>query len=212
MALVDLTFPIEASSAPFQTREKLISNRAGAYTGVIHDFHHNSMAGSYIDFPGHVRETDDGLDAATYPPEKFFRVPAAVIRLNRAGGSGKILAPELESAFGDQKGGGALVVNALGRRRFDEIASRSVYLGRDAVQWIINKKFHLLVSDVYESDSDPQNVFPDLFRAGISTVCCPVNLHLLTGPGVRVTVLFPRFSGAVQLPCRILAETGCSNP
>lgn len=214
MGLIDLTLPSNESVPSrdlFQTDEKRISNPAGVYTGIIHHFRHNSMVGTYIDFPGHVKETDDGTDAANYPPEKVFRVKATVIHLDRQDGSGRVGADELAASSPGIAPGGALILNALGKKRFDEIASRSVYLGKDAVQWIIEKGFHLLVSDVYESDADPQNVFPDLFRKGIATVCCPVNMHLLTEPEFRVTVLFPRFARATQLPCRILAETGCGD-
>lgn len=212
MRLIDLTLPSNESASgrdSFQTEEKRISNPAGTYTGIIHHFRHNSMAGTYIDFPSHVKETDDGTNAANYPAEKVFRVPAAVIHLDRTDGSGKIGAAELASVCQNWNRGGALILNALGKRRFDQIAERSVYLGREAVRWIIEQGFHLLISDVYESNRDPQNVFPDLFRGGVSTVCCPVNLHLLTEPGFRATVLFPRFVRATQLPCRILVETGC---
>lgn len=212
MGLIDLTLPSNGSAAgrdPFQTEEKRISNPAGAYTGIIHHFRHNSMVGTYIDFPSHVQETDDGSDAANYPPEKVFRVPAAVIHLDRADGSDKIGADELAAGCPDWNKGGALILNALGVRRFDQIAGQSVYLGKDAVSWISRNGFHLLISDVYESNADPQNVFPDLFKGGVSTVCCPVNLHLLTEPEFRVTVLFPRFVRATQLPCRVLVETAC---
>lgn len=212
MNLIDLTLPSNESAAgqeAFQTEKKRISNPAGAYTGIIHHFRHNSMVGTYIDFPSHVKETDDGSDACNYPPGKVFRVPAAVIHLDRASGSGKIEADELAAAGPDWNQGGALILNALGKRRFDQIAGQSVYLGKEAVSWISRNGFHLLISDVYESKTDPQNVFPDLFRNGVATVCCPVNLHLLTEPGFRVTVLFPRFVRATQLPCRVLVETGC---
>jgi len=212
MKLIDLTLPSNESASgrdSFQTEELRISNSAGAYTGIIHHFRHNSMVGTYIDFPSHVKETDDGSDGCNYPLEKIFRVPAAVIHLDRASGSGKIGADELAAACPNWNRGGALILNALGKRRFDQIVERSVYLGKEAVNWISRKGFHLLISDVYESNADPQNVFPDLFRNGISTVCYPINLHLLTEPGFRVTVLFPRFVGATQLSCRVLCETGC---
>jgi kynurenine formamidase len=214
MSLIDLTLPVNESVSSrniFKTEEMRISNQAGNYTAIIHHFAHNSMTGTYIDFPSHVKETDNGTNAANYPPEKIFRVPAAAIHLDRADGSGKFGADDLAAGCPDWNKRGALILNALGMRRFDQIAERSVYLGKEAVRWIVEKGFHLLISDVYESNTDPQNVFPDLFRHGVATVCYPVNLHLLTQPGFRVTVLFPRFGRATQLPCRILAETGCGD-
>jgi kynurenine formamidase len=214
MHIVDLTLPANESAPDqecVQTKEMNIANKGGAYTAVIHDFRHNSMTGTYIDFPSHIRETDDGSDAANYPTEKIFRVPAAVIHLDRADGSGRIGAEELSQACPPWNRKGALILNALGKRRFDQIVTRSVYLGKDAVQWVVQKGFWLFISDVYESNTDPQNVFPDFFRGGIATVCCPVNLQLLTKPEFKVTVLFPRFAGATQLPCRVLVETGCKD-
>lgn len=212
MSLVDLTLSINDSKekvSAVQTEELRISNQAGSYTGIIHHFNHNSMVGSYIDFPSHVKETNDGSDAANYPLEKLFQIPADVIRLNRADGSGRIAADELAAACSNRNKSGALILNSLGRRRFDQIAMQSVYLGKDAVRWIIDRGIHLLISDVYESNTDPQNVFPNLFQNGIATICLPINLHLLTEPDFLVTVLFPRFARATQLPCRVIVETGC---
>jgi hypothetical protein len=64
---------------------------------------------------------------------------------------------------------------------------------------------HLLVSDVYEA-AEPRGVFLDLFGNGISALCCPINLDLLTASSVKITVLMPRFPGVTQLPCRAVAE------
>lgn len=178
------------------------------YTGVVWHFQHDSMAGTYIDFPGHIKETDDGLDAVTYPLEKLFRVKAAVIHLRRASGSGRIGAEELAAACPSPSGAGALILNALGPLRFDQIEERSVYLGKDAVRWIIDAGFHLLVSDVFESNSDPQQVFNLLFAQGVSTVCCPNYLHRVDQPVVRLTALPLCFRTANQLPCRIVVELG----
>ena len=219
MQIIDLTLPIAtredeklAPDAPWeetatiQTRQWLIGDGADAYTARVHYLRHWGMAGTYIDFPGHIVETDDGSDAASMPAERLFRLRASVIRLDRPSGSGRISASELVEAAPSPVTGQALIVNALGSRRFDEIEERSVYFGSDAVRWIIETGVHLLVSDVYESDTDPQNVFPDLFAAGVYTVCCPVNLHGITCPNVHVTALPMRFATATQLPCRVIVE------
>ena len=209
MTLVDLTLPITTASTgqPAACLEKWpIVAGDDSYTANVYSFAHDSMAGTYIDFPGHVEHTDDGQDASTYPLEELYRLSAEVIHLNREDGSGLVSAEELAEAGGDSGPARALVINALGDRRFDEIRSRSVYLGRGAVDWIIQKGVHLLVSDIYESDDAPQGVFPALFGAGISTVCNPVNLHLLRGRGIRITALPLKFPTVTQLPCRLLAE------
>ena len=208
MHLIDLTLPVSGptgNNSSVRVEERIIAHGTTKYTGMIYHFAHDSMVGTYIDFPGHIKETDDGLDAEHYPIEKLFCVDAAVIRLNREDGSGAVTVAELQAACPCRVNGGALIINALGKLRFDEIESRSVWLDKDAIQWIINTGVHLLVSDIYESKA-LHGVFYDLFGSGVSTVCCPVNLHMLTAPRVKLTVLMVRFSGVTQLPCRVLAE------
>ena len=205
MPLIDLSLALPARApdgAVVVTQEEL---RIQNYTGMVYHFRHDSMAGTYIDFPGHIKETTDGFDAANYPTEKLFRVEATVIHLDRASGSGAVTADEVEAACPKPFRGQALVLNALGARRFDAIESRSVWLGRDARRWILNQHIHLLVSDVYESQA-LNGVFLDLFRAGIATVCQPVNLSALVTPYVWLTALPVRFETATQLPCRVVAE------
>lgn len=209
MRLIDLTLPAQETQDGEPTcvlEERSLLAGDLPYTGMVYHFKHDSMIGTYIDFPGHIKETDDGLDSVTYPLEKIYRVNATVIHLDRATGSGKVTADELATACPNGKTGGALILNALGKRRFDDIQERSVYIARDAVRWIIDSGFHLLVSDIYESDDDPQRVFNDLFAHGVSTVCLPINLHQIDRSTVNLTVLPLRFGGATQLPCRVLVE------
>jgi kynurenine formamidase len=206
---LDLTLPAPAQQLGQLTcrrEERALLAGTLPYTGVVWHFHHDSMAGTYLDFPGHIKETDDGLDAVTYPLEKLFRVRTAVLHLQRASGSGRIGAEELAAACPPHAGAGALLLNALGPLRFDQIEERSVYLGKDAVRWIIDSGFHLLVSDVFESNREPQQVFNLLFAQGVSTVCCPNYLHRVNQPLVRLTALPLCFHAANQLPCRLVVE------
>jgi kynurenine formamidase len=163
------------------------------------------MTGTYIDFPGHIRDTDDGMDAATYPVTRLFRVQSSVIHLDRADGSGAVTAADLRAACPSPVRNGGMVINALGRKRFDEVKFRSVFLSSDAVAWIADQGVHLVVSDIYESAA-LHGVFGDFFRRGVLTVCSPVNLDALTTARVLLTVLTPAFRGVTQLPCRLLAE------
>ena len=205
--LVDLTLPMQAEREGRRTvtrNEWELGQGEDRYTAVVYDLAFDSMAGTYLDLPGHIRETDDGVDMATYPVEKLYRVSATVIHLDREDGSGAVGASELIGAAPEVQGD-ALVINALGPRRFDAIEERSVYLDTDAVAWIVEAGVHLLVSDIYER-AEPWGVFLELFRSGISTVCYPVNLHQLTEPYAKVTVLPVRFAGVTQLPCRVVAE------
>ena len=211
MRLIDLTLPApeqQGGEATCRLDEWRLKAGTLPYTAMVYHYHHNSMAGTYIDFPGHIKESADGLDSVNYPLEKLYRVKAVVIHLDRESGSGQIGKQELAAACPSGGEAGALIVNALGARRFDEIVERSVYLGKDAVQWIIASGFHLLVSDVFESNSDPQQVFNLLLAHRVSTVCCPINLHQLDRPVVTLTALPLRFAKATQLPCRVVAEVG----
>lgn len=209
MSLVDLTLPIPVVSGDktnVVTIDKLIRQADGtSYMAEIYDFTHDSMTGTYLDFPGHIKDTDDGQHAANYPVNRLFRVESSVIHLDRQDGSGAVTAADLKAACPSPVQHGGMVINALGRKRFDEIKSRSVFLSSDAVAWIAAQGCHLLVSDIYES-APLHGVFGDLFRKGILTVCLPVNLHQLTTPRVLLTVLTPAFSCVTQLPCRALAE------
>lgn len=210
MRLLDLSaaFPgREARRATLATRILHIRPQTRPpYDATVHTFHHSSMAGTYIDLPGHIVEHHDGHDTATWPLERVFRVPSAVVHLNRAAGSGAVTAAELRRALrGRLPRGGGLVVNALGRRRFDAIPFRSVWLASDAVRWIVRSGIRLLVSDIYESP-ELHGVFGAFFAAGVATVCQPVNLHRLTAPRVRLTALYAPVPGATQIPCRLVAE------
>lgn len=210
MRLVDITHPVpplENGQPTLELDEWVIDSGGRAYTAMVYNFRHWSMSGTYIDLPGHIKETDDGVSAADYPVERLYEVPCSVIHLDRSGSPGKVTADELRQACAEPAGGG-LIVNALGSTRFDAIPLRSVALSKDAIGWITDQGFHLLVSDIYEHATVPDNVFLDLFTAGICTVCHPVNLHLLDSPMVLLTVLFPRFPGVTQLPCRAIARIG----
>lgn len=209
MKIVDLTYPISGLTGKKKTatlEKKVIRQDDGqSYVAMIYNFRHDSMVGTYLDFPGHIKDTDDGTDAANYPIEKLYRVEATVIRLNRESGSGGVTAEELRAAAPAPIKGGGLVINALGKKGFDAIDFRSVYLTADAVQWIAGQGVHLFVSDIYESKG-LHGVFGDFFRRRVLTVCRPVNLDKLTTPRVRLTALCAPYTGVTQLPCRLVAE------
>ena len=207
MKLVDLTLPMHGPGHPRAVaRLRMVTIRKSmTYVATQYDFEHDSMQGTYLDFPGHVVETDDGTDADNYPLTKLAGVSAAVLHLDRSDGSGAVSEDDLRRVCPPLAGCGAMIINALGARRFDEIVERSVWLATDAVEWICRTGIHLLVSDIYESQP-LHGVFLKLFAARILTVCYPINLHLLTQPHVRVWALPMRVPGVNQLPCRAFAE------
>lgn len=212
MKIIDLSIGIDekyderTGISETECRELKISSATGRdYTAVVYRYRHGSMSGTYLDFPGHIKETDDGFDAVSYPIEKLYRINTAVIHLNRESGSGAVSAEELRKACKAKGQFGAVIVNALAEKRFDEVEDRSVYLGNDAIEWIIGTGAHLVVSDIYESQQ-LHGVFYRFFEAGVSTVCWPVNLHKLDVPEVKLTVMCLPVKTATQMPCRIIAE------
>lgn len=207
MQLVDLTWDFIGERFPAEIKEEHVALESGLtrYTGVVYTMTFDGMSGTYIDFPGHIAETADGLTADNCPLSDIYRVPASVIHLNFRSGQGAVTAADLENAFGGKITTPALIINALGETPPTGIECRSVYLDDSAVQWIIDCKCRMIVSDIYESQA-LHGVFLKLFGAGISTVCMPRNLHLLTEKEVLLTVLFPKMKNIVQLPCRAVAE------
>ena len=204
--MIDLSCPIPVKTAEkIRLKEIPLKSAQTAYTGMVYDFELNSMDGSYIDLPGHIKETDDGQRADNVPPEQFYRMPCSVIRLNRTNRSGAVSAAELEQAFGGQVMTPALMINALGTLEPDEIDQRSVWLDFSALDWIIGSGVRLLVSDIFESPR-LDGVFLKLFKAGVSTVCEPRHMSRITKKIVELTVMFPNIPGMTQIPCRILAD------
>ncbi len=204
MPVVDLTLEISPETARIERQEIMLQSANTRYTGVVYEFSHDSMQGTYIDFPGHIKETENGESADDFPLGRLYRVPASVIHLERVDGSGAVTAAELEKAFGGVPRTEALIINALGPANPQDVERRGVYLDAGAVEWIIASGCKLLVSDIYESKA-LDGVFLRLFEHGISTVCEPVNLWGLP-PQVELTVLFPRIMGVKQLSCRMIAE------
>jgi kynurenine formamidase len=178
-----------------------------AYTGVVYEFAHSSMAGTYIDFTGHIKECADGNDAGNYPVENLYRQDADIIQLDRVSGSGGVSAVELEAALQEKNSENKLlIINALGLLDSSAIEQRTVFLDSSAVEWIIAKKYRILISDIYES-RELNGVFYELFKAGIITVCEPVNLNAIRGKTVKISIFPLRYAGITQLPCRVIAET-----
>ncbi len=205
--VIDITrdFP-EGFETGVKITEVELKSNAARYTGMVYDWPAHSMHGSYIDFPGHIKETDNGERADNFPHERLYRVPCSVIRLNRKSGSGGVSANDLEKAFGGIPDTPALLINALGKKEPDEVESRSVFLEDGALDWIIASGARMIVSDIYESQA-LHGVFLRLFEAGISTVCEPRGLCRIKDSRVFLTVLFEKIPVVTQIPCRIIAET-----
>ena len=206
MPVFDLTreFIGERFPGTVKREEIALTSAATHYTGVVYTLTHDGMSGTYIDFPGHIAETDDGTDAENCPLEQIWRVPASVIRLHRQSGSGAVTADDLERAWGGRPDTPAIIINALGDLNPHDIERRSVYLDDSGLDWLIALPCRLLVADIYESQA-LHGAFLKLFRAGITAICEPVNLGTLPR-SVFLTALFPKIPGVRQLPCRLVAD------
>ena len=206
MPRVDLTHYYTSKDFPanIKVREIPLCSANTRYTGVVYDTACDSMQGSYLDLPGHIKETDDGVRADKLDLADFYRMKSSVIHLDRAGTPGGVTAKDLEEAFGGIPDTEVVIINALGKKGPNEIPNRSVYLELDVVEFLAKTPCKLLVSDIYESQR-LDGVFLQLFRKGISTVCIPENLWKLTSPIVELTVLFPKMP-VTQVTCSMVAE------
>ena len=206
MAYVDLTADFRGRKVlpEILQREVALKSDKTEYTGVVYNISTSTMMGSYIDFPGHIKETDDGVNGANSDLADFTNMSAAVIRFDRAGEPGGITAEDLENAYGGVPDTQAVIINALGCVSSFDIPPRSVYLTLDAVEWLKKTPCKVLVSDIYESTA-LEGVFLKLFEGGISTVCEPANLHKLPAGKVKLTVHFAKIP-ITQLPCTLVAE------
>lgn len=206
MSCIDLTAPFKAwgDQPEITRREVALKSERTRYTGVVYNLNTTTMMGSYIDFPGHIKETDNGMTGANADLSDFAGIPCTVIHFDRAAVPGGISAADLEAACGGMPDTPAVIINALGATPSFDIEQRSVYLELDAVEWLKNTPCKLLISDVYESKA-LEGVFLKLFEGGISTICEPANLHKLPSGQVKITVLFPKIP-VTQLPCALIAE------
>ena len=206
MAYVDLTAGFRGRKVlpEIVQRDVALKSDKTEYTGVVYNISTSTMMGSYIDFPGHIKETDDGVNGANSDLADFTNMSAAVIRFDRAGQPGGITAEDLEKSYGGVPDTQAVIINALGSVSSFDIPPRSVYLTLDAVEWLKKTPCKVLVSDIYESTA-LEGVFLKLFEGGISTVCEPANLHKLPAGKVKLTVHFAKIP-ITQLPCTLVAE------
>ena len=212
--IVELSFPIDVSMKKFSgdtarnvfnfsRKEVPLKSENIKYTGIIYDIFLDSMAGTYIDLPGHISETDDGNDLASIASEMFYRLKTCAIHLEKSNGG--VDAEELSARCGGNlDGADALIINAFGKNYIEEHKARKTFLTKDAAEWIIESGIKLLVSDIYESPA-LEGIFYSLFSAGIATVCNPVNLQLV-GDRCILSVFTLALKGVTQSPCRVIAE------
>lgn len=203
MRIIDLTAEIPETGK--RSVVKIPMPDGNCYKGVIYDFSLSSMAGTYLDFPGHIEEFDDGKDAVNYPLKKLFLVETTVIRLKRKGLPREIDGRELEGAGVAVKTPGLLIkVDDWNLSAPQEIVQAPFY-GKSAIRWVVSKKINLFISNVYENHVDRQGIFVEFFRAGITCVCIPANLDRITRERIKICAVPLKIPGAVQSPCRLLA-------
>ena len=208
MRIIDLTQTVEPGRQGWTEVERYIhplSVRGEAFRGVCYRMTVKGMLGTYLDFPGHIEEFDDGCHAGNAPIEDLAMLETTVIHLDPARHAREVTAAELDAAGVEVKGT-ALILHALGLKSLADFPrDQAPYLDRSAIEWLIARRIRVIASDVYEKFPDQQGVFVELFRHGIWTVCEPVNLRLLTQSHCRTCVIPLRMTGLTQLPCRFFA-------
>jgi len=211
MRIVDLTHPIafsEDEDADVENYVIPLSIQGASYRAICHRLRLNGMSGTYLDFPGHIAEFDDGADAANFALDDLFMLETTVIHLAREGRGRQVEADELVASGVDVKGD-ALIIHALGEKECLDYTQDTIpYFGASAIEWIANQKIKLFASDIYENKADLQGIFSELFRRGALTVCIPVRLHQLRETYSKCCVIPVRMKGVVQLPCRFFVVEG----
>ena len=62
MTILDLTMDFHGERFPAEIKREEMPLQSGLtkYTGIIYTITHDGMSGTYIDFPGHIAETECG--------------------------------------------------------------------------------------------------------------------------------------------------------
>ena len=205
MRIIDLTLDIRdnpSNPAEIEPYAVPLAVRGVPQTATCYRLRLNGMSGTYIDFPGHLESCADGADAGNAPLDSLLMRPATVIHLRRQGRPRAVTAAELDAAGVDFQGE-ALIIHALESRTFMDVDAESIpYYDPSAIEWIVARAPRLFASDIYEKRPDQQGIFVELFRHGIRTVCCPVNLDQITQAHPRCSVIPLKARGITQIPCR----------
>ena len=205
MRIVDLTRTIPAANGGRPTVERYLvplSIQGGSYQGVCYRIAMNGMSGTYLDFPGHIECFDDGVHAGNARLADLVMAETTVIHLAVEEGRREVTAGDLEGA-GIEVRGAVLIVHALGEKSAADFTPDTIpYYGKSAIEWIVSKRIRVFASDIYENVRKQQGVFVELFRRGISTVCCPTSLQELRETYPRSCVVPLAMESVTQLPCR----------
>ena len=202
--LIDLTLTFNHTDFPssIETYNVSLDIEGESYNAACYKFANDGMCGTYVDFPGHLVEFDDGTHAGNYPMEKLFMVPATFLRLNLQAGQREITIADLEAARTEIKGEMA-ILHALGDKNFYDYTPETIpYLKKETFEWFIGKGIRLFASDVYENKCSYEGIFPAFFKNRITCVCYPVNLQAISSTYLHACVVPLKVDNVVQLPCR----------
>lgn len=176
------------------------------YLGMCTGFSSCSSSGSYIDFPGHIDITDNGVNAGTVNILDYYRQKACLIRpeLNSSGGiTAEALQKACQGMPSDVK---ILIVDGLKLQEDIDPPSGSSYFELETADVLARMNLTCLVADSYEK-KNYEGVFYQLFRRGLPCVCAPTKLWLLPEKEIfTLSVIFLPVPGAMQTPCRLIAE------
>ena len=176
------------------------------YLGLCTGFSSCSSSGSYIDFPGHIDITDNGEHAGNVDILDFYRQKAYLVRpeLNAEGG---ITAQALKNACQDMPDDvKILIVDGIRLQEDIDPDAGISYFELETADVLESMHLTCLVADSYEK-KNYEGVFYQFFQRGLPCVCAPCKLWLLPEKTVfTLSVIFLPVDGAVQTPCRLIAE------
>ncbi|MFA5646251.1 MAG: hypothetical protein WDA18_07860 [Candidatus Ratteibacteria bacterium] len=206
---IDFTRPIPDIEGKNPTHREYIIPIVAAgrsLTGICHSFSFDGMSGTYIDFPGHIRECDNGIHAGNISIEPLLSMETTLIRLTLPLGKREITRKDLEST-GVKVRGRALIVHVLGSYDDEDFPVKTLpYFSSDTFSFFTESNIMIFASDVYENRGagGMTGIFEALFSAGILCICKLTNLHQIQGSYLTTSVLFNKHPGVVQLPCRFV--------
>ena len=197
--IIDLT---NLTIAKYTLRNRIVPLKQAdglEYNGICTDGEFVATSGSYIDFPGHIDITDDQRTAATVDICDYYRQKTFLIR-PEVNADNAITAQALQKAISNMpQDTTMLIINS-------PAGMGKSHLTLEAADAICNLNLRCLISDTYEKAAY-EGVFMHLFRGGVACVCIPDNLDQLPEQqSFFCSVIFLPIPGAVQLPCRVIAE------
>jgi arylformamidase len=173
----------------------------------------HSQTGTYLETPAHFFGNDKSYLLIDVPVEKLVNIDCVVLNIspnsppNHAGRI-PVTVGDLEDCPNSRyiKEGDALLIGCdWGKYWMDpKYLAHSPYFTFEAMMWLIGKKPVILGSDMprWENLEKYEGFFPNFYTADILMLAPCVNLEIVKGARVKLTVLPLKIPRTSATPCR----------